>query len=339
MPGASRLLDEGIDFRAFPARFPKWFKRSPEFRRAISRRMPETDILHIHALYLYTTIVSALIAERCNVPYLIRPCGALDPYHARRKSLKKYVVGKLLHDHVLRHAAAFQFTTDAERSLAEPYIFARPTVVIPNGIDLAEFASMPPRGQFGLRHPEKRDRLIILSFGRINYKKGFELLIPAFAKLLQQNPQTELVIAGPDDGYGRVVQSLITIHGVSSNVTFLGLLTGPERLQILADADIFVLPSHAENFSNALFEAMAAGLPVVISNNVMTANVVEEARAGLIVPNHVDAIAEAVSRLLTSAALRRDMGDRGSALVRQRYSWDRAAEQLELAYMSVLSRH
>ena len=336
MPGAETLRGDGVDYRVFPARFPSAFKRSPALRKALTETISGTDLVHIHALYLYPTIVAARIARAAGVPYAIRPCGALDPLHAERKKLKKGIVNLLAHNAVLRHAASFHFTTDAEREAARPYTFARPSFIVPNGVDLREFDPLPARGGFRTRHPQLADKTIVLFFGRINFKKGFEILIPAFAALARRRPDIHLVLAGPADDYLTAVQSLVRAHGIAPRVTFTGLLTGRERLEVLADSDLFVLPSNAENFSNALFEAMAAGLPVIVSDKVMTAPEVARAGAGLTIAPVQGELERALEELLADPAKRQAMGRHGAEFVRAHYGWDAVAAKLEASYEAIL---
>jgi glycosyltransferase involved in cell wall biosynthesis len=118
--------------------------------------------------------------------------------------------------------------------------------------------------------PETRGRRIVLFLGRLHPKKGGDLLIDAFAKVLESQPLLHLVMAGPDDGAGTraALQSQAVRLGIAERITFTGMLSGDLKWSALQAAEVFVLPSHQENFGIAVVEALAMGVPVLISNKV-----------------------------------------------------------------------
>jgi glycosyltransferase involved in cell wall biosynthesis len=199
-----------------------------------------------------------------------------------------------------------------------------PGIVEPNGLDLGEFAALPPEGAFRGRHPELRGRAMILFLGRIHPKKGLDLLIPALARL---GKEARLVIAGPDQqGYRTVVEGMIRREGVGDRVIFTGMLHGMERVAALRDADLFVLPSYQENFGIAVAEALAAGTPVVISDQVNIHREIAAAGVGQVVETNVAPLAAAIEAWLGDEKRRRSAGERGRDFVRERYDWRRIAE-------------
>jgi glycosyltransferase involved in cell wall biosynthesis len=137
-----------------------------------------------------------------------------------------------------------------------------------------------------------------------------------------------LVIAGPDeDGYQAKVQGMLQAEGVLNKTIFTGLLTGYDKLAVLARADLFVLPSYSEGFSMAVLEALACGLPVIITRPCNFPEVAE-AMAGEVIEPDVEQLTMAFSRLLDNAQLRFQMGQNGRRLISERYTWDRIAEQM-----------
>ncbi len=150
---------------------------------------------------------------------------------------------------------------------------------------------------------------MLLFLSRIHYKKGLDLLIPAIAKLKHQD--ATLVIVGPDDaGYGQEMQRLAAEKNVQDRVIFAGTLYGGERLPALVDAELFVLPSYQENFGIAVVEALAAGTPVVISDQVNIHREISAAGVGGVVPTQIDALAAELDRWLGDEALRRAAAER-----------------------------
>ena len=177
---------------------------------------------------------------------------------------------------------------------------ARLRIVEPNGVDLAEFDNLPQRGAFRHRYSGIGDRPIVLFLGRLHYKKGLDLLVPAFAS--GTSGEVMLVIAGPDgDGYQAKIERLVDLYKLNDRVLFTGMLYGKERIEVLADADLFVLPSYQENFGIAVVEALCSGCPVLVSDKVNIHKQITDAGVGGMVPTRVEPLA---------AALTRWMGDR-----------------------------
>jgi glycosyltransferase involved in cell wall biosynthesis len=194
--------------------------------------------------------------------------------------------------------------------------------VIPNALpeDAPEGFSSPI-GKFRARHPRLRDGKIVLFLSRLDVKKGIELLLDAFAAIQARVPGACLVLAG--DGPAAYVESLKAhAHavGIASRVLWPGFLGGEDKRAALADAEVFVLPSYSENFGLAVAEAMAAGLPVVVSDKVAIHADISRARAGLVVRCDARELAEALLLLLTDNALGRTMGREGRVLACERYS-------------------
>jgi glycosyltransferase involved in cell wall biosynthesis len=336
-PMADELRQSGVKYMMFNQLIPAW-AYSPGLANALDAITPELDLLHIHSLYLHPTVAAALAGQRHRVPYIIRPAGALDPYHFSRKRLKKKLFELAIHNRVLRHAAAIHFTTEIEQQISSPNIFDRPSLVVPNGLDLGLFTAPVASGALRKRYPKIGAAQIVLSLGRINYKKGFEVLIPAFAGLLRRRADVHLVIAGNDDGYLDTVQRLVAQSGIAAAVTFTGFLNGKEKIEAFADSAIFVAPSYAENFANAIFEALAAGLPAIVSNKVNSWPVIAGAGAGVVIAPEASALENAMAELLGDPTARVAMGRRAAAFAHANYGWDAIARKLDAAYASILGR-
>lgn len=309
---------------------------APEMSNALASLMPSTDLVHIHALYLHPMVRAAELARKHGVPYVIRPAGALDPYHLRRKALKKALFDHVVHNRVLRNASAFHFTTETERKISQPRTYGRKGFVVPNGLNISQIERLAQSGRFRDTLGVAASKRLILFLGRINYKKGFELLVPAFAQLRQAIPDLHLVIAGNDDGYLPTVQKLIGAHGLSADCTVTGFLGSPQKFEALADAEVFVLPSYSENFANALFEAMACGTPSVISNQVNSWPEIAAAQAGVVVDTTIDELTTALHELLINSERRETLSKRAREFCRQNYDWSNIAGRLEFEYQSIL---
>jgi glycosyltransferase involved in cell wall biosynthesis len=163
-------------------------------------------------------------------------------------------------------------------------------------------------------------------------------LIPAVGKLSRRRDDIHLVVAGPEeDGFGKNVLSWISQSGLTGKVTLTGMLQGGAKLAVLQDAEMLVLPSYSENFGVAVVEAMACGLPVVISDKVNIWREVESAKAGLVTACDPTEIARAIEVLLDDPQDGCKMGRNGRKLVKNQYSWRRVAKLLEDVYRELLA--
>jgi len=223
--------------------------------------------------------------------------------------------------------------------LTEPFRIRASGIVVPDGIDLSEFSHLPGYGAFRHKYPELGGRKILLFLGRINFKKGLDILARAFGEIGRKRDDVYLVLAGPDDeAYGARVRAWLQGEGALGRSIFAGMLSGGEKLAVLRDSDVFVLPSYSENFGIAVVEAMTCGLPVVISNKVNIWREVAGVKAGIITDCDSHRVAEAIVRLLDNRSLRVEMGKRGKKLVEEKYSWPELAKQIIEVYERILEK-
>ncbi|WP_036026541.1 glycosyltransferase [Bradyrhizobium yuanmingense] len=314
------------------------YSYSPDLSKNLQELVPQADLVHIHGLYLYPTVQAARIARRHDVPYIIRPAGALDPYHLGRKVLKKAIFDYFVHNDVLRNATAFHFTTGIEKDISLPRIFGNESIVVPNGLDVRKIELLAKPGQFRSRLGGAAAKRLVLFLGRINYKKGFEILIPAFAEAMRNVPDLHLVIAGNDDGHLPAVRALIETHGLVDHVTLPGFLGTNEKFEALADADAFVLPSYSENFANALFEALACGTPSIISNKVNSWPEIAAAGAAVVIDTKIEDLSAALTTILLDPSRRSSLASRAKDFARSNYDWANIAAMLETSYRAILDR-
>jgi glycosyltransferase involved in cell wall biosynthesis len=340
VPTDSPVWQEGVEVRYFPIQPPRFWGTSWPLARALRQEIKTVDLVHVHNLYLFHDLVAGYCCRTLGVPYLIQPHGSLDPFIHRRHRGRKRFMEWGFQNRNIREASAILFTTAAERELAAPFTFGTPGVVVPLGIDLDECAARPEPGSFRRRHPEIGDKPIILFFGRINFKKGLDILARAFGVVARQRQDVHLVIAGPDnDGWGARVRPWLEEAGVLGRTTFTGMLLGPDKLAVLQDAAMFVLPSYSENFGIAVIEAMAAGLPVIISDRVNIWQEVQAGRAGRVIPCDAGALADQILDLLTHPDAAAGMGQKGRALVQERFQWPRIAPRLAEAYARIIDEY
>jgi glycosyltransferase involved in cell wall biosynthesis len=205
-----------------------------------------------------------------------------------------------------------------------------------NGLDLSEFQELPERGRFRAKLRLNEGTPLILFVGRLSFIKGLDLLVEAFARL---NGDAVLVLAGPDDDDGceKRIWELVKELRLEGRVIRSAAVYGPDKLQALVDADIFVLPSRYESFGNAAAEALACGTPVLVTNDCGIAPLVES-RAGLVVSCNVESLADGMNELLNDQQLRLELG-RGAKEVAQSLSWDEPVETMERLYQQLTRVH
>jgi glycosyltransferase involved in cell wall biosynthesis len=331
---------EGVEVRYFPIHPPRFWGASWALARALRQEIKGVDLVHLHNLYLFHDLVSGRYCRIFGVPYLIQPHGSLDPFIHRRHRWRKRFMEWGFQNRTIRKASAILFTTAEERKLAAPFTFGTPGVVVPLGMDLDEFSGLPEPGEFRRRHPEIGAKHIILFFGRINFKKGLDILAKAFGTVARRRQDVHLVIAGPDnEGWGGRVRTWLEEEGVGACTTFTGMVLGPEKLAVLRDASLFVLPSYSENFGLAVIEAMAAGLPVIISDRVNIWREVETGRAGRVITCDPTALADQILDLLAHPEAAAGLARNGRSLVEERFQWPRIAGRLAEAYGRIIDEH
>lgn len=334
----SPVAEDGVILRYFPVQPPRILKPSWPLYRALAQDLPQADVVHLHSLYLFQNWATGRICRRHGVPYIARPHGTLDPYIRRRHRARKWIMEWAFQDSVLRRAAAIHYTTEEEMRLAAPHARGAPGVVVPLGVEPGVYDALPSAERFRARHPETRGKRIVLFLSRLHEKKGLDILAAAFGRVARSFPDAHLVIAGPDDGVGDRLDGWLRAAGIAERSTRTGMIGGEDKRAAFAAASLFALPSRSENFGIAVLEAMAAGLPVAVSDQVNLWREVEGAGAGLVARCDIDAFASSLSHLLAEPDAARRMGEKGRALARGKFAWPRIAVELEKLYAEVASR-
>lgn len=244
----------------------------------------------IHGLWQYHGYCASRVLYSSGVPYWVFCHGMLDPWFKHRfpfKHFKKSVYWWLAEHSTLRRAKGVLFTAQEEAILARqsfrPYTVNE--VVVNYGTRLPAEAAIE-NDSFLQQFPELRGQRIVLFLARIHPKKGCDLLIEAFARVAEAEPRLRLVMAGPDQvGMRKGLEAQCVKLGISDRVCWPGMLRGQQKWAAFRAAEVFILPSHQENFGIAIAESLAMGIPVLISNKVNIWREVEEAKAGFVAPD------------------------------------------------------
>lgn len=323
----------GVHLLYFPVEFPPMLV-SRRLANALSQDIGSFDIVHCHGIYRFPQIAAGYFARRAGVPYIVRPHGSLDPfvYNQKERKMFKRLFERLFMYKYLNGAAALHFTDREEHERVKFLGLTSPPVIIPNGIDTGIYARDDLKGcfreEYGLEN-----RPIILHLGRLSKQKGLDLLVPAFARLRCEQPDAVLVLAGPDnDGFKASLDRWIAAAGIGDSVRFTGMLRGDAKLAALIDADVFVAPSYFENFGTTVVEAMAAGTPVIVSDQVYIWRDIVEPGGGSVTPCDAEALAAALIDLLADDERRARMAERSVDIARTRFDWDTVIPRLEETY-------
>ena len=323
-----------IYFRCYPWRR---YKFSFSLLQWLNENARQFDLAHIHALFSPVTTLAATIARYHHLPYIIRPCGMLDPADLQKKKRLKQIYATLLERPNLAGAAAIHFTSKEEAKISERFGLGSTAkmpvprdLVIPLGVTAGLF---PKR----LRESQVP---IILFMSRIEPKKGLDLLIPALESILESGIEFHFILAGsnPQDAdYETQIKVQIHNSSLAKYTTITGFVSGDLKAEILTKADLFVLPSYYENFGIAVAEAMAAGVPVVISDRIHIAEDIQQAEAGWLGPLEVGAIANSIKSALLNPQERQRRGLNGKEYAKKHYNWEAIAQQTIDAYQQILS--
>ncbi|HDH31699.1 MAG TPA: glycosyltransferase [Candidatus Wolfebacteria bacterium] len=328
-------------FRFFEFLGPTGWQFSIFLTKVLKRTIPDFDLVYISAIWNYPTAATAYYCRKYKKPYIIAPRGVFYPYTFNKKVWKKWPYYKLITKRDLERAAAIHYTTQDEFEKGHSFLELKNknVFIVPNGVDLSEFENLPPKENLLNRYPELNGKKVILFLSRLDWKKGLDVLAKAYGIIATKRKDAHLLIVGDGlEGFKNKVKKWFQDEGVLDRITFTGMLTGKEKLEAFSASDIFTLPSHSESFGMAIVEAMACGLPVVISDTVGIFQEVEQSKAGLIVPgNDAIKLSEAIIKLLDNEKLIKQMGENGRALSRKEFEFSEIADKMIKVFKIVLS--
>ena len=328
---------DGYQVRYFRCSPFRRYKFSLDLLGWLNTHAQEFDLAHIHALFSPVSTAAAMVARYRHLPYLLRPLGTLDPADLRKKRRLKQVYAALWERPNLAGAHGLHFTSEQEAKISERFGVTTRDLVVPLGVKPFQPQSDPWRVLAPLFLPQ--DKPLVLFMSRIDPKKGLDLLLPALAQLAQAGRPFHGVLAGSnpqEPQYVQQIQQQVQQLGLADQVTFTGFVSGETKEALLQVADLFVLPSYYENFGIAVAEAMVAGKPVVISDQVHIWPAVQQADAGWVCPCDATALHGALDAALGDPAEGQRRGLLGQAYALQYYSWRAIAQQMVQAYQAVL---
>jgi glycosyltransferase involved in cell wall biosynthesis len=308
------------------------FKVSVGLGQWLRKNAKAFDVVHAHALFSFAPVAAAFIARQAGVPYVLRPLGVLARYGmTQHHPMLKRVSLALIERRLIESANAVHFTSLAEQGEAEALGLKCQSVLIPLGIDVG---SAPKNIRV---RTQERGAFDLLFLSRIDPKKNIEGLLQALQLVRAKNLDVTLNIAGGGDAkYIAALQLLARDLAIEAHVNWLGYVEGGEKSELLAAASAFVLPSYSENFGIAVVEAMAAGLPCVVSRGVALSAEVEKAGAGIVVGTAPEDIAAGLERLIGDQIGLSVKSAAARTLATSKFSIDAMGARLETLYHDIL---
>ncbi|MBE9008239.1 glycosyltransferase [Fortiea sp. LEGE XX443] len=337
-------LGKLIEYQQVPVRFfsrfsppvnsIREFAFSGELTIWLRQNISKYELLHIHAIFSYSSTIAMTIARLQGIPYIVRPLGQLCEWSLQQSFYKKQIYLKLIEKANLNYSQSIHFTSEQEEQEASQLKLTSPSFVIPHGIYISEIiTNARQRLRQHLNLPD--DEPIILFLSRLHHKKGLDYLIPALGKLT--NYRFTFVLAGSGDAnYENEIKSLLIANGIENRTHFTGFVTGDIKDLLLQGSDLFALTSYSENFGVAVLEALSAGIPVIVTPGVALANLVTQQNLGYVAELDVNDIAASIQQALDYPHKAKEIGDRARKYVCENYTWDCIASKLTFVYSSII---
>lgn len=287
----SMLSAAGVTVYSFPKGGP--FDYSRELSECLCRQLLVADLLEIHGVFDFPALIAAALAVRAGRPYVVHPHGSLDPFDLKKHPMRKRIIGRTAVRWMLSKSAAVVTTSDEERRRLHTYGARADVRVI--GLPYRVAPALQVAGSGG---GSDSAPCVGLFMGRVDYKKGLGHLIDALALLGRSGHGIQLNVAGAyDTSYGRELREVVVRAGLTNSINFLGHLRDDAKVQVLRDADFFLLPSDNENYGLVLVEAAAAGLPMILSDEVYLAEYLKDIGAAIVCARTPLALADGILAL------------------------------------------
>jgi glycosyltransferase involved in cell wall biosynthesis len=309
----------------------------PEVAFISKSELMKFDVIHLHEFTTFQNVVISYYARKIGIPYVLQPHGSIAvSERKRRKMLFNILFGR----NIIRHAAQLIALTETEKAIFRCFGVSDDKIrIIPNGIDLSDYCSLPPEGSFKRTFKIRDYEKIILYQGRIHQTKGIDLLIKAFAYMINVRKcrNIKLVIAGPDDGYLSSIKSLVYSSNISESVVFTGFIETKMKTAALVDASVFVTPSFY-GFPMTFLEACAVGTPIITTTLGDKLEWINDNVGYVIEPNY-EKLAKTIEMILTNVDLRKKLSQNCKKVASSNFSSDTFVDKIEQLYSQSINSH
>jgi len=293
-------------------------------------------LVHLHGLWDAASLALALLRRQCGGPLVVSPRGMLEPWALAQRKVKKKAALRLWQHNLLTESTILHATSQMEYEGFRRLGLRNPVAIVPNGIEIPSDGGARGDTIPHSRSPDSGPARRCVFLSRLHPKKGLPILLSAWSRLRPQGWTLEIAGAG-DQAYEREMGKLIAALGLEG-VTLVGDLRGHEKWRFLANADLFVLPTHSENFGIAVAEAMAVGVPVITTQGTPW-QVLHDQRMGWWVPVDEQAIVTALREAVSEPIpMLRARGERARRYVRDSFGWDSIGHRMRACYDWALER-
>lgn len=320
-----------VTYYPLPARSFGTFYYAPELAQACQEHVAAYDVVLLEVLWGYISGPTVAACKRHRIPYIVAPRGQLLPWSFGKKNLKKRLYMALFARRHINGAAAIHCTDPVEAEAIKRFNFHAPTIIVPNSVDVTRFVSLPPRQQMRNRLGIAAEARVLLFLGRLHPKKRPDIAVAVLVAVQDLPGDIHLILAGPDEmGMADDLRDQARQAGCEDRLHIVGLLEGNDVLQALAASDLLLMPSEpqSENFGMSAVEAMAAGVPVLVSEGVPVGIWAEQARAGHMLPCSSSAFVDATRALIANTEKLQAMATCGRELVSRRFDNISVARQM-----------
>lgn len=312
---------------------PIWM---PDLPKHLRQEIALFDLVHANGYRNLMLPPIARAARTAGIPYIAQPHGALPIIV--NSFLAKHIYDCLLGQQELKGLGALIALQESEFQQAlKMNVPPWRIEIIPNGIEMAEYENLPEVGLFRKRYGLDPDWPLILFLGRINKKKGVDMLVEAYA-LLDRSLNAQLAIVGPDDGQLSKVKQLIHRYELEDNVLLTGLLAGKDVMAAFQDADLFVLPCRADTFPVTIMESCLVRTPMVVTDRCEIAHLVK-GRIADVVSFNAEKFARAMERLLKDQQRYERYQGNCSELLHDTFNLSSVVDRLEKLYERVVEEN
>ncbi len=311
------------------------YKLTPFLTFWLFKNVHHYSLVHTNTIFSYPILPAYWSSQFHHIPYVVTPRGMLEPWALAYKAWKKKFYFSLLEKPALQKASCIHMLAASEAERIKHIGLKTPIEVVPNGIHHSQFELAHKPDSFYSEFPETKGKILIIFLGRIDPKKGLDLLAIAFGQIYQRFKNAHLIIAGPDNvNFAHVVRKYFDKENCLEAVTFTGIITGQLKYSALAAASIYVAPSYSEGFSMSVLEGMASGLPCVITTGC---NFPEAAQVAKIVNIDAAEVASAIINLLEYPKQAKEMGYSARQFILENYTWDRIANKMIGIYSKIIN--
>ncbi len=340
VPVGQLVKVEGVDVWYFPLRFNGLgYFYANGLASQIRDQALNFNIIYTDALWGYASIPVYYASKLAVKPYVVKLHGQLEPWSLQQKSLKKKTYLNIWGKRLLNSANGLICSDYQELEELEDLNLKSPAFVIPNGVNIEEFRSLPTHELFRSQFNIPSDALVILFLGRLHPKKRPDLAIQVLSMMPESLKNCHLIIAGPDQEqmvthlsiYAQELDCLERVH-------FTGMLDRKEVLAAFAASDLMIMPSEplSENFGISALEALAAGVPILVSDGVPIGRWATWAEAGRMVSCNAQALSQAACELLADPSALKDMGERGKVLAQEKFDIRGITRQLKDQFQAII---